>query len=429
MVEHAQGEKAAVQRLADRISGVFVPAVLAAAAATLAGWLAAGAGPERAFAVGLAVLIIACPCALGLATPAALMVACGRGAQLGIFVTGYPALESSRSVGTVVLDKTGTLTTGVMTVADVALAGDTTTSGATTADGTSRAEFLRRMAAVEQASEHSVAAAICAAARDGDYAGAGRLPAAAEFAALPGLGATGIVEGIEVTVGRARLMSERGLAIPAGLVAQVAAWETAGLTTVLGGWNGKARGAIAVADAIRPPAAAAVEQLRVLGLRTVLLTGDNQATADAVGARADVDEVRAGVLPREKAAYIRALQAEGHRVAMVGDGVNDGPALAAADLALAIGSGTDVAISAADLIVLRDDLRAVPQSIALARATFRTIRGNLAWAFGYNAAAIPLDCGESASARTDRDSVATGPHPGSSCAGGASPKEAAFREP
>jgi P-type Cu+ transporter len=375
LVEHAQGEKAAVQRLADRISGVFVPAVLVLAMATLAGWLAAGSAPGRAAAAALAVLIVACPCALGLATPAALVVACGRGASLGIFIKGYPALESSRSVDTVVLDKTGTVTTGTMSVAGLAVA-----------EGTSRAEFLIRAGAVEQASEHSVAAAISSAA----HAEVGELPEAGQFTALPGLGATGRVAAVEVTVGRTRLFRERGISIPVTLSDQALAWEASGLTTVLAGWDGNARGAIAVADAIKPSAAAAIAELRVLGVRTVLLTGDNQATADAIAAQAGVDQVYAGAMPSDKAACIQRLQATGQRVAMVGDGVNDGPALAAADLALALGSGTDVAISAADVIVLRDDLMAVPQSIRLARATHRVIRRNLAWAFGYNAAAIPL---------------------------------------
>ena len=375
LVEQAQAQKAAIQRLADRISGVFVPAVLALAAATLAGWLAAGSPAERAFSAALAVLIIACPCALGLATPAALVVACGRGARLGIFIKGYQALESSRSIDTVVLDKTGTVTTGRMSL-----------TGLLPAAGTSRAELLRRAGSVEQASEHAVAAAVSAAAR----AEAGDLPPAAGFAALPGLGARGTVAGTRVVVGREKLLRDLGIAIPAALAAQAARWEQAGCTTVLAGWDGEARGVLAVADTIKPSAAPAVAELRRLGLRCVLLTGDNEATARAIGALAGVDEVIAGALPAEKAAYISRLRAGGRSVAMVGDGVNDAPALAAASLGLALGSGTDVAISAADLILLRDDLIAVPESIRLARGTFRTIRRNLAWAFGYNVAAIPL---------------------------------------
>jgi cation-transporting P-type ATPase A/B/Cu+-exporting ATPase len=375
LVEQAQSQKAAIQRLADRICGIFVPAVLAASALTLAGWLLAGSPAERAFSAALAVLIIACPCALGLATPAALMVACGRGAQLGIFITRYQALESSRAVDTVVLDKTGTVTTGVMAV-----------TGVLAADGESRETLLRRAGAVEQASEHPVAAAITAAAR----AELGSLPQAGGFRAMPGLGARGSVDDHEVIIGRTDLFAQLTMTIPADLARHAREREQAGCTVVLAGWDGQARGAVAVADTVKPSAAAAVAELRKLGLRTVLLTGDSQATAQAVATQAGTDEVIAGALPDHKVAVIRDLQARGHRVAMVGDGVNDGPALAAADLGIALGSGTDVAISAADLIVLRDDLGAVPDAIGLARGTLAVIRGNLTWAFGYNLAAIPL---------------------------------------
>jgi cation-transporting P-type ATPase A/B/Cu+-exporting ATPase len=376
LVEDAQAEKAAIQRLADRISGVFVPAVLACAAATLAGWLLAGSPASTAFSAGLAVLIIACPCALGLATPAALVAASGRGAANGIFVKGYQALESSRAVDVVVLDKTGTVTTGLMSLAGVRPAG-----------GVSRAELLRCAGAVEQASEHAVAKAITAAAASSD---AGPLPQAAGFKALPGLGARGILDGREVLIGRQRLLAGHGLSVPAELAAQCREWEQAGRTAVLVGWDGAARGAIAVADTVKPSAAPAIAELRALGLRPVLLTGDNEPTARAVAAAVGIDQVIAGTLPADKAAVITGLQADGYRVAMVGDGVNDGPALAAADLGLALGSGTDVAISAADMILLRDDLRSVPDAIGLARAAFRTIRRNLAWAFAYNVAAVPL---------------------------------------
>jgi P-type Cu+ transporter len=390
MVERAQADKAAVQRLADRASGVFVPAVLVLAAATLAGWLLAGGPAERAVSAALAVLIIACPCALGLATPAALVVACGRGAQLGIFIKGYQALEASRSIDMVVLDKTGTVTTGEMAV-----------TGVRAAHGTDVAELLRLAGAVEQASEHAVAAAITARARQAGtrtpQAGTARasqagaeLPQAEGFRALAGLGAVGQVASREVIVGRARLFRDRDLRIPAELADQCTAWEQAAHTAVLVGWDGQAQGAIAVADMIRPSAAGAVAELRGLGLRPVLLTGDNAATARAVAAAAGIDEVIAEVLPAQKAAYVAGLRAAGHAVAMVGDGVNDGPALAGASLGLAVGSGTDVAICAADLILLRDDLSVVPDAIRLARGTFRTIRHNLAWAFGYNLAAIPL---------------------------------------
>ena len=375
LVEQGQAQKADIQRLADRVCGIFVPAILACAALTLAGWLLAGAATGHAFSAGLAVLIIACPCALGLATPAALVAASGRGAQLGIFIKGYQALESSRSIDTVVLDKTGTVTTGRMSLA-----------GVYATDGTRRAELLRYAGGVEQASEHAVAAAISAAARTE----AGPLPQAEGFRALPGLGAQGTVDGREVVLGREKLFAERGVDVPSGLAAQCRAWEQAGCTTVVIGWDGVTRGAVAVADTIKPSAAAAVAELRGLGLHPVLLTGDNEATARAVAAAAGIDEVIAGTLPAGKAAVIRGLQAQGRSAAMVGDGVNDAPALAAADLGLALGSGTDVAMSAADMILLRDDLQIAADAIKLARGTFRTIRRNLTWAFGYNLAAVPL---------------------------------------
>ena len=375
LVENAQAQKAAIQRIADRICAVFVPAVLGCAVLTLAGWLLAGAPAGHAVSAGLAVLIIACPCALGLATPAALVAACGRGARLGIFIKGYQALESSRSVRVVVLDKTGTVTTGRMSLAGVLPSG-----------GDSRTDVLRYAGAVEQASEHAVAAAISTAARSE----AGPLPEASDFKALPGLGARGTVDGRAVIVGRETLFAGYGMTAPASLAAQCRAWEEAGCTTVLAGWDGAVRGAIAVADTIKPSAVGAVAQLRRLGLHPMLLTGDNEATARAVAAAVGIEDVIAGTLPAGKAAVITGLQAQGHQVAMVGDGINDAPALAAADLGLALGSGTDVAMSAADLILLRDDLGAVPDAIGLSRATFRTIRQNLAWAFGYNIAAIPL---------------------------------------
>jgi P-type Cu+ transporter len=375
LVERAQTEKAAVQRLADRIAGIFVPSVLALAAVTLAAWLLAGAPGQRAFSAALAVLIIACPCALGLATPAALMVACGRGAQLGIFIKGYRALESSRAVDTVVLDKTGTVTTGVMTVTAV-LPGP----------GTSRETLLRRAGAVENASEHAVAAAISAAAR----AELGSLPEVTGFEALPGLGARGTADGAEILIGRERLLRDQGIAVPADLSDAFGPWQRAGCTMVLAGWDGQVHGALAVADTVKPSAAAAVARLHELGLRTLLLTGDSEGAARSAAAQAGIDEVIAGALPADKVSVLRDLQASGATVAMVGDGINDGPALAAADLGLALGSGTDVAITAADLILLRDDLGAVPDGIGLARATFTTIRRNIVWAFGYNVAAIPL---------------------------------------
>ncbi len=375
MVEQAQAEKAGIQRLADRICAVFVPAVLACAALTLAGWLLAGRPPERAFSAALAVLIIACPCALGLATPAALVAASGRGAQLGIFIKGYQALEASRTVDTVVLDKTGTVTTGRMTVTAVQ-----------PGPGTSRSDLLRDAASVEQASEHAVAAAVTALARAENVP----LASADAFTALPGLGARGVVDGHEVTVGREKLFEDHALHVPADLEAWCEEQERAGRTTVLVARDGDVRGAIAVADTVKPSTAPAVAALRRLGLRPVLLTGDNAATAQAVAAAAGITEVISGALPAAKAQVIADLQASGRPVAMVGDGVNDAPALAAAQLGLALGSGTDVAIGAADMILLRDDLEVVPDAIRLARATFRTIRRNLAWAFCYNLLALPL---------------------------------------
>ena len=375
LVGRAQADKAAIQRLADRVSGVFVPLVLVAAAVTLAGWLLAGAAAEQAFSAGLAVLIIACPCALGLATPAALVAASGRGAQLGIFIKGHHALESSGLIDTVVFDKTGTITSGQMAVTE-----------AMAAPGTEPAELLRYAGAVEQASEHPIAAALSEAAA----ARIGPLPAAEGFQALPGLGARAVVDGREVIVGREKLLRDHGIAIPPELAGDWRSWAHEGQTVVLVGWDGRLRGAFAVADTIKPSAQAAVTELRRLGLRPVLLTGDNEATARAVATAVGIDDAIAGVLPADKAAAIKDLQARGHRVAMVGDGMNDGPALAAADLGMAIGAGTDVAISAADVILLRQDLTVVPDAIALARAALKTIRRNLAWAFGYNFAAVPL---------------------------------------
>ncbi|MGB6572632.1 MAG: heavy metal translocating P-type ATPase [Trebonia sp.] len=375
LVENAQAQKAAVQRIADRICGVFVPAVLGCAVLTLAGWLLAGSPAGHAVSAGLAVLIIACPCALGLATPAALVAACGRGAQLGIFIKGHHALESSGLIDTVVFDKTGTITAGQMTVTE-----------AMAVPGTGQTELLRYAGAVEQASEHPIATAI------GEAASVriGPLPVAEGFQALPGLGARGVVDGRQVIVGREKLLRDQGIDIPSGLAGQWGSWEQDGRTAVLVGWDGRLRGAFAVADTIKPSAQAAVTELRRLGLRPVLLTGDNEATARAVAKAVGIDDAIAGVLPADKAAAIKDLQARGNRVAMVGDGVNDGPALAAADLGMAMGAGTDVAISAADLILLRPDLSVVPDAIALARAARRTIRRNLAWAFGYNVAAVPL---------------------------------------
>ncbi len=375
LVEQAQNDKAGVQRLADRICGVFVPVVLALAVLTFLGWLVGSGSVEHAFSSALAVLIIACPCALGLATPTALMVASGRGAELGIFIKGHQALESAKTIDTVVLDKTGTITTGRMAVADVVLG-----------EGTELNTLLHHAGAVEDASEHVVAAAISGLAR----AGLGAIPPVTEFTSLSGLGARGVVDGQEVLVGSARLLTQRGIPVPAALEQQRTEWERQGCTTVLVAAGGVVEGGFALTDTVRPTAAAAVAELHRLGLRTVLLTGDNDATAAAVAAQVGITEVIAQVLPHDKAAVIETLQAQGRSVAMVGDGVNDAPALARANLGLAVVSGTDVALGAADLILMRNDLTVVPSAITLARSTLRTIHGNLTWAFGYNIAALPL---------------------------------------
>jgi len=375
LVEQAQLQKASVQRLADRISAIFVPTVITGAILTFIAWMVLSGSVELAFSASLAVLIIACPCALGLATPAALRVASGRGAQLGIFFKGHQGLETSRTVDTVVLDKTGTVTQGKMVLA-----------GVVTIPGVERSLLLHDVGALEQASEHAVAAALTAAARR-EFP---ELPQPAEFLSLTGLGASGLVNGHQVLVGRPALLTERGVSIPKDIAAQCRSWEVMSHTAVLVARDGQTIGAAAVADVIKPSAAPAVRELHRLGLHCILVTGDNQATARAVAAEVGIRDVVAGALPTEKVRIIRELQAQGHSVAMVGDGVNDGPALVKADLGLAIGSGTDVAINAADLILVRDDLSVVPDSLRLARRTIRTIRGNLMWAFGYNVVAIPL---------------------------------------
>jgi Cu+-exporting ATPase len=377
LVAAAQAGKAPVQRLADRISAVFVPVVLAIALATLAGWLLAGQGPAAAFTAAVAVLIIACPCAMGLATPTAILVGTGRGAQLGILIKGPDVLESTRTVDTIVLDKTGTVTTGRMSLAEVAAA-----------PGTDPDEVARLAGAVEDASEHPIGAAIAMGARDRL---GGPLPAVTDFGSHRGLGVSGVADGHAVVVGRASwLESEWALRVPPVLAARAAGAEAAGRTAVFAGWDGAIRGVLIVADAVKPTSAAAVARLRSMGLRPVLLTGDNERAARAVAAEVGIDEVIAGVLPAGKAAVIQRLQGDGRVVAMAGDGVNDAAALAQADLGLAMGTGTDAAIEAADLTLVRGDLLAVPDAIALSRRTLATIKGNLFWAFGYNAAAIPL---------------------------------------
>jgi len=374
LVEEAQSRKAAVQRMADRVSSVFVPAVVAIALVTLVAWLASGASSQVAFSAALSVLIIACPCALGLATPAALLVASGRGARIGIFFKSYQALEISQQIDTVVLDKTGTVTQGRLTVADVVAAA-----------GVRRSEVLRWAGAVGQASEHPVSRALTAAA----CAEIGGLPPVDSFASIAGLGTRGVVEGESISVGRLALHGD-GPDVPPVVHRQCARWEADGWTTVLVGRDGAVIGAVGLADAPKPTAASAVADLHALGLHCILLTGDNEGTAFAIGKAVGIADVVAGALPADKVEVIGRLQEAGHSVAMVGDGVNDGPALATADLGLAVGSGTDVAIDAADLIVVRDDLRVVAQAIDLSRRTLHTIRGNLAWAFAYNVAAIPL---------------------------------------
>jgi Cu+-exporting ATPase len=375
LVEEAQNGKAEVQRLADRISGVFVPIVLTLAAATLGFWIGAGAGLTAAFTAAVAVLIIACPCALGLATPTALMVGTGRGAQLGILIKGPEVLESTRRVDTVVLDKTGTVTTGRMTLLDVV-----------PADGEDADRVLRLAGALESASEHPIARAVARAAAER----LGGLPAVSEFANAEGLGVTGVVEGSAVVAGRRQLLADWSLPLPAELERAAAAAETSGRTAIGVGWDGAARGVLVVADAVKPTSAAAVRQLRALGLTPVLLTGDNATVARTVAAEVGIEEVVAEVLPQDKVDVVRRLQAEGRTVAMVGDGVNDAAALAQADLGLAMGTGTDVAIEASDLTLVRGDLRVAADAIRLSRRTLATIKGNLFWAFAYNVAAIPL---------------------------------------
>jgi len=375
IAEEAQRRKAKVTRLVDRVTRVFIPAVIALAILVTLGWLLAGAPVGAAIGIGIAVLIIACPCALGLATPTALMVGIGRGGQLGILVKGQDALEASGRIDTVVLDKTGTVTTGAFAVTDVE-----------PLPGTSRLDLLTLAGALEQGSEHAIGRAVAAAAA----AEVGRPDAVDGFTALAGLGATGSVGGRRVLAGSRRLLLEQGVAVPAVLDAAVERLEAAGRTLVLVAVDGEPVGVLGLADEIKPTAREAVAQLRAMGLRTVLLSGDTARAAAAVGAEIGVDETIAGVLPADKAQVIGELQQQGRRVAMVGDGINDAAALASADLGMAIVTGTDIAMRSADVILVRDDLRAVPDAVALARKMLSTIRGNLVWAFGYNIAAIPL---------------------------------------
>ncbi|MEU5096806.1 heavy metal translocating P-type ATPase [Streptomyces sp. NPDC020996] len=375
LVEDAQNGKAAAQRLADRISAVFVPVVISLAVGTLGFWLGNGAELSAAFTSAVAVLIIACPCALGLATPTALMVGTGRGAQLGILIKGPEVLESTRKIDTIVLDKTGTVTTGRMTLL-----------GVHTTEGTDEADVLRLAGALEHASEHPVAQAVATGAADR----VGTLPAPEDFANVPGLGVQGVVEGHAVLVGRERLLDEWALVMPVELARAKAAAEAAGRTAIAVAWDGEARAVLEVADAVKDSSAQAIARLRALGLKPVLLTGDNRAVADAVAAEVGIDEVIAEVMPEDKVSVVKRLQADGLSVAMVGDGVNDAAALAQADLGLAMGTGTDAAIEAGDLTLVRGDLRAAADAIRLSRKTLGTIRSNLFWAFAYNVAALPL---------------------------------------
>ena len=390
LVEQAQAGKAEVQRLADRVAGVFVPIVIVIAAGTLVTWLVIGAGTAMALTAAIAVLIIACPCALGLATPTALLVGSGRGAQLGILIKGPQILESTRRVDTVVLDKTGTVTEGQMTLVDVA-----------PSPGEDAAEVLRLAGAVESASEHPIAQAIAAAARrteDGtdsavaadDATAANRLPAVESFSSVAGRGATGVVAGRAVVVGSLGLLADWSVRQDAEITAAVERAGENGMTAVVVAWDGQARGVLTVADSVKASSADAVSRLRTLGLEPILLTGDHEAVARRVGDEVGIREVIAGVLPAEKSAQIEQLQARGRVVAMVGDGVNDAAALAQADLGIAMGTGTDAAIEASDLTLVRGDLLGAVDAIRLSRATLRTIRGNLFWAFAYNVAAIPL---------------------------------------
>ena len=374
LVTEAQSGKAPVQRLADRISGVFVPIVIAVAAATLGFWLGSGASAAFAFTAAVAVLIIACPCALGLATPTALLVGTGRGAQLGLLIKGPEILESTRRIDTVVLDKTGTVTTGRMALVDLAVAG-----------GGDPDDVLRLVGGLEHASEHPVARAIAEAA----VARVGSLPQVEGFANREGLGVEGVVEGRHVVAGRPRLLAERCLRLGAELDAFRAAAEAEGRTAIAAAWDGEVRAVMVVADTPKPSSQEAIRRLRDLGLRPVLLTGDNRATAEAVARQVGIDEVVAEVLPAEKVDVVKRLQDDGRIVAMVGDGVNDAPALAQADLGLAIGTGTDVAIEASDLTLVSGDLRAAADAIRLSRNTLATIKTNLFWAFAYNVALVP----------------------------------------
>ncbi|GEC76040.1 carbonate dehydratase [Microbacterium maritypicum] len=375
LVEDAQTGKAEVQRLADRISGVFVPIVIVIAFVALGGWLGAGFPVTAAFTAAVAVLVIACPCALGLATPTALLVGTGRGAQMGVLVKGPEVLESTRKVDTVVLDKTGTVTTGKMTLV-----------GVFTEDRTDRAELLRLAGALEDASEHPIAQAIA----KGATQEVGSLPTPSDFANIEGKGVQGIVDGHAVLVGRDSLLAEWSQQLSRELASTKARAESEGKTVVAVGWDGQARGILVVADTVKPSSAEAIAQFKAIGLTPILLTGDNEAVARQIAAEVGIEEVIAEVLPKDKVDVVTRLQREGKVVAMIGDGVNDAPALAQADLGLAMGTGADVAIEASDITLVRGDLRSAVDAIRLSRKTLGTIKTNLFWAFAYNVAAIPV---------------------------------------
>jgi heavy metal translocating P-type ATPase len=373
MVEQAQGSKAPIQRLADRVSSVFVPVVILIAIATTVAWLLLGNPVVEAFQAGVAVLIIACPCALGLATPTAIMVGSGRGAELGILFKGAEVFEQAGQIDTVAFDKTGTLTTGVMTLTDAIAAGD-------------RREFIRSVASLEAASGHPIGKAVALGADELDI----ELTTPDRVETMAGQGVTGSVGGQEMAVGKAKLLADQGLTIGDRWLAELTRLEEEGKTVFLAGWEGEAQGVIAVADTVREEAAGAVSRLRSLGIGTVMITGDNQRTADRIGNEVGIDEVHAEVFPGEKSDEVARLQATGRRVVFVGDGINDSPALTQADLGMAMGSGTAVAVEAGDVVLLNSDTRLVPAGIELAGATLKVIRQNLFWAFGYNTAAIPI---------------------------------------
>ncbi len=375
LVEDAQTGKAEVQRLADRISGVFVPIVIVIAVVALGGWLGAGFPVSAAFTAAVAVLVIACPCALGLATPTALLVGTGRGAQMGVLIKGPEVLESTRRIDTVVLDKTGTVTSGRMTLVDVVVEA-----------GTDRAELLRLAGALEDASEHPIAQAIA----KGATQEVGTLPMPEDFANIEGKGVQGIVDGHAVLVGRDSLLAEWSQTLSPELASMKADAEGEGKTVVAVGWDGQARGILVVADTVKPSSAEAIAQLKAIGLTPILLTGDNDAVARRIAAEVGIDEVIAEVLPKDKVDVVTRLQREGKIVAMIGDGVNDAPALAQADLGIAMGTGADVAIEASDITLVRGDLRSAVDAIRLSRRTLGTIKTNLFWAFAYNVAAIPV---------------------------------------